>query len=131
MASANSTSPRSLPFVLGAIGIVTLIIAVFHTPIGEWNGGAYVFGAVLLLVSVMWLYLGFRGSYNLMGRLSPRTGLMVSSAGAVAAGVVLGVTIFTDEWTVQTVVTTGLWAMLAVMFVAGFIVSSRQAQSAG
>ena len=130
MASANSTNPRSLPFVLGAIGIVTLIIAVFHTPIGEWSGGAYVFGVVLLLVSVMWLYLGFRGSYNLMGRLSPRAGVIFSAVGALAAGIVLGVTIFTDEWTVQTVVTTGLWVMLAVMFVAGFIVSSRQQQTA-
>ena len=129
MASTTSTNPRSLPFILGAIGIVTLIIALVHTPIGDWTGGAWVFGVVLLVITVMWLYLGFRGSYNLMGRLSPRTGVMVSAAGAVAAGIVLGATIVSDEWTIQTVLMTGLWAMLAVMFVAGFIVSSRASRS--
>ncbi|MFY9220614.1 MAG: hypothetical protein WAO40_08765 [Candidatus Nanopelagicales bacterium] len=65
-----------------------------------------------------------------MRRLSPEAGLIISGVSALAADIVLGVTTFTDEWTVQTAVTTGLRAMLAVMFVASFIVSYRQAQSA-
>jgi len=128
---ATSTSPRALPFLLALICLVTLVIALFHTPVGEWGGSSYLFGGVLLVISVLWLFLGFRGSYSLMGNMGGRGGVILSGIGVVAAGIVAGTTIFSDNWDVQNILMTGLWISLGVMFVFGFDASYKKMKAGG
>jgi hypothetical protein len=123
--ATNPPGPRALPFVLALIGAVTLVIALIHTPIGEWGTGAYLFAVILAVISVMWLIVGFRKSYSLMGKMSPRSGVIVSGIGVIAAGVVAGTTIFADNWDVENILTTGLWLSLGLMFIVGFSASYK------
>lgn len=130
MAQVPGGSPRWLPFLLALIGIVTLIIALVHTPIGQWQGTGYLLGGAVLIISLLWLYLGIRGSYNLMGRMSARGAMILGVIGALASGFILGTTIITDSWTVGNVLMAGLWAQIGIMFVAVVTVASKMRKAA-
>jgi len=129
--ATNPQGPRGLPFVLALIGAVTLVIALIHTPLGEWGTSGYLFGVILAVISVMWLIVGFRKSYSLMGKMSPRSGVIVAGIGVIAAGVVAGTTIFADNWDVENILTTGLWLSLGLMFIVGFSVSYKAMKAGG
>jgi hypothetical protein len=127
VAEANTyTGPRWLAYVMGAIGLIAVVIGAIHTPFGEWTASGYLLAGVLVVVSILWIVVGLRGPVNLLGNMKGRTALIVSVVGALIAGVLLGVNIFTDEWTLSTILFTGLWAQLAVMFIGSISVSSRK-----
>ncbi len=130
MAESNPGSPRWLAFLLALIGIVTLIIAFVHTPIADWQGTTYLLAGALAIITVAWLVVGIRGTYRLMGNMSGRTGVIVSGIGVVAAGVLVGTTVFADDWNVQNIVTTGLWISLGLMFMVGFDTSYKKMRAA-
>jgi hypothetical protein len=121
-----NTGPRWLAFTLGVIGAVTLVIALLTEPLGEWTGNARFLGGVLFVVTLLWFFVGVRGRFNLMGRYRPRTAMIISAIGVLAAGVVIGSTIFGDVYgTVSDIIMTGLWLAIAVMFAVTFVVASN------
>lgn len=119
--------PRWLAYFLGVIGVVTLIIAAINTPFGEWSTNARFLGVVLLVVTLLWFYIGVRGNVNLVGRWSPRTSMIFSGIATVGAGFIVGATIFADEWTVANIIMTGMWLAIGVMFAATFVLARQQA----
>ena len=127
MAQTNGiTGPRWLPYLLGVIGVVTLIIALVHTPFGEWSANARFLAAVLLVVTLLYFFIGIRGNVNLVGKWSPRTSMIFSGIATLAAGFILGATIFSDEWTVTNIIMTGLWSAIGLLFLTTFVMASRQ-----
>lgn len=130
MAEPNPyAGPRWLAFLMSAIALVALIAAVVDTPVGEWSGSNYLFGAVLLLFAAAFAIAGFRGSVNLLGRWSGKTSMTVSVIGALAAVVVILATVFGGVWNVDTILTTGLWLALFVMFAGAASVARRKMQA--
>ena len=130
MAQAGGiVGPRWLAYFLGVIGVVTLIIALVHTPFGEWSTNARFLGVVLLVVTLLWFYIGVRGNVNLVGRWSPRTSMIFSGIATLGAGFILGATIFADEWTVANIIMTGMWLAIGVMFAVTFGLASRQTRA--
>ena len=127
MAQAGGiVGPRWLAYLLGVIGVVTLIIALVHTPFGEWSANARFLAAVLLVVTLLYFFIGVRGNVNLVGKWSPRTSMIFSGIATLAAGFILGATIFSDEWTVTNIITTGLWSAIGLLFLTTFVMASRQ-----
>lgn len=131
MAEANPyAGPRWLAYLMAVIAVVTLIAGVLDTPLGDWSGTNYLFGALLLFFAVAFAVAGTRGSFNLLGRWSGKTSMIVAIIGALAALLVIVSTFFSGEWNVNTILTTGLWVALLVMF-AGTVVVARRKMQAG
>lgn len=127
MAEVNTyTGPRWLAYLMAAIGLIAVVIGAIHTPFGEWTASGYLVAGVLVVVSILWIVVGLRGPVNLLGNMKGRTALIVSVVGALVAGVLLGINIVTDEWTLSAILFTGLLAQLAVMFIGSISVSSRK-----
>jgi hypothetical protein len=119
-------APRWLMLALAFIGAVTLLIAVVHTPIGDWDRGTWIIAIATAVVTVMWLVYGIRGSVNLLGKWSGRTGAIVSAIFAFGSGVVVGSVISTDDWGVQEILMTGFFLAMALMFAAAFWLSTKK-----
>ena len=127
MAAANPyAGPRWLAFLMSGIAVVTLIAAVAETPVGEWSGTNYLFGAVLVLFVVAFAIAGFLGSFNLVGRWSGKTSMIVAVIGGLASIVVIVGTVIGGVWNVSTILTTGMWLALFVMFAGTVSVASRK-----
>lgn len=131
MAEANPyTGPRWLAFTMAAIAVVTLVAAVIDSPIGEWSGTNYLFGVILLAFAIAFGVAGGRGSFNLTGRWSGKTSMIVAIIGALASILVIVATFAGGQWNVSTILTTGMWLALLVMF-AGTIMVANQKMKAG
>ena len=131
MAEANPyAGPRWLAFTMAAIAVVTLIAAVLDSPLGEWSGTNYLFGAVLVVFAIAFGVAGARGSFNLTGRWSGKTSMIVAIVGALASILVIVTTFTGGEWNVSTILTTGMWLALLVMF-AGTISVANKKMKAG
>ena len=114
--------------------IATLILAAINTPLGEWQGWGYFLGALLLLFGLAFLYSAAKNRMNLVGsNTKGRTNLIISVVGliaAISAVIANFVTQGTEGWTASSILTTGLFAALIVMFAAG-IPASRAKIAAG
>lgn len=121
--------PRWLGFVMAAIAAVTLIAAVANTPLTEWSGMNYLFGVVIVVFAVVFAISGARGSLNLLGRWKAKTSLIWSVVGAAAALLVLVGAVAGGQWDLDTILTTGLWAALMVMFVVSISVARKKMQA--
>lgn len=130
MAEENPyAGPRWLAYLMSAIAVVTLIAAALNTPVGEWSSSNYLFGAVLLFFAAAFAIAGIRGSVNLVGRWSGKSVMILSAIGALAALLVIVSTAFGGVWNVSTILTTGLWLALLVMFAGSFGVARRKMQA--
>jgi hypothetical protein len=88
----------------------------------SWHGGKkMVFSAVLDESN--------RGTFNLLGRLSGKGSMILAAIGSLAALVVIGATLAGGVWDVGTILTTGLWVALFVMFAGSFVVARRKMQA--
>jgi drug/metabolite transporter (DMT)-like permease len=125
---------RAAGVIIFLISIATVIVAFVHTPFGEWGTWGYLLGAVVLIFGVTFLYSALTNRMNIVGRnVSGRTNLVISVVGLVAAVVVvIGNVISQGDsgWTVTTILTTGVFIALGVMFLAG-IPASRAKMRAG
>jgi hypothetical protein len=131
MAEANPyAGPRWLAYLMSAIAVVTLIAAALETPVGDWSSTNYLFGAVLVFFAAAFAIAGIRGTFNLVGRLSGKTSMILAAVGSLAAVVVIVGTLAGATWNVDTILTTGLWVALLVMF-AGTVVVARRKMQAG
>lgn len=127
MTEANPyAGPRWLAFLMSGIAIVTLIAGVVDTPVGEWSGTSYVFGAILVLFVVAFGIAGFRGSFNLVGRWSGKTSMILAVVGGLASVLVIVGTVIGGVWNVSTILTTGMWLALFVMFAGTVSVASKK-----
>lgn len=130
MAEENPyAGPRWLAYLMSAIAVVTLIAAALNTPVGEWSSSNYLFGAVLLFFAAAFAIAGIRGSVNLVGRWSGKSVMILSAIGALASLLVIVSTAFGGVWNVSTILTTGLWLALLVMFAGSFGVARRKMQA--
>ena len=120
---------RWLAYLMSAIAVVTLIAAALKTPVGDWSGTNYLFGAVLIFFSAAFAIAGIRGSVNLVGRWSGKTAMIGSGIGALAALLVIVSTAFSATWNVSTILTTGLWLALLAMFAGSFGVARQKMQA--
>lgn len=132
----SATNPyggsRVAGYIISIISIVTLIIAFVNTPFGEWGTYGYLLGAALLLFGVTFLYAGVKDRMNLVGRnFSGKANLIIAVIGLIASVVVVASPFFMgNEWSVTTILTTGVFAALGVMFLFG-IPASRAKMAAG
>lgn len=117
---------RGLAFVIAAIALVTIIAAVVNTPLSEWSTINYIFGAVIVFFAGAYLVAGFRGGFNLTGRAKPKTTFTLSIIGSIAALIVIASSTFAGDWNQDTILTTGLWLALLVMFLAGAVQANKQ-----
>ena len=130
MAEENPyAGPRWLAYLMSAIAVVTLIAAALNTPVGEWSSSNYLFGAVLLFFAAAFAIAGIRGSVNLVGRWSGKSIMILSAIGTLAALLVIVSTAIGGVWNVSTILTTGLWLALLVMFAGSFGVARRKMQA--
>ncbi len=116
------------------VSIATLIIAAINTPLGEWETWGYLLGALLLLFGLAFLYSAVKNRMNIVGsNTKGRTNLIISVIGLIAA-VIAVISNFVTQgdggWTVSSILTTGLFAALIIMFAAG-IPASRAKMAAG
>lgn len=131
MAEANPyAGPRWLAYVMSAIAVVTLIAAALTTPLGDWSTSNYLFGGLLTFFAVAFAIAGVRSSFTLVGRMSGKTSMIVSVIGALASVLVIVGTVVGGVWNVDSILTTGLWVALFVMF-AGTVVVARRKMQAG
>ncbi len=127
MAAANPyAGPRWLAFLMSAIAVVTLIAGIVDTPVNEWSGTTYVFGAILVLFAIVFAVSGFRGSFNLVGRWSGKASMIVAVIGGLASILVIVGTVVGGVWNVSTILTTGMWLALFVMFAGTVSVASKK-----
>ena len=116
------------------VSITTLIIAAINTPLGEWETWGYFMGALLLVFGLAFLYSAFKNRMNIVGsNTKGRTNLIISVVGLIAA-IIAVISNFVTQgdggWTVSSILTTGLFAALIIMFAAG-IPASRAKMAAG
>lgn len=131
MAEAHPyAGPRWLAYLMSVIAVVTLIAGAIDTPVGEWSGTNYLFGAVLIFFAAAFAIAGIRGTFNLVGRLSGKASMILAVIGSLAALLVIVGTVAGGSWNVDTILTTGLWVALLVMF-AGTLVVARRKMRAG
>ena len=112
--------------VLAAMAAVTLIIAVATTSLDDWSVTNYFFGAVILFFVIGMLIAGIRGSFNLLGRWKGKTSMILAIVAVIAAVVVLAGSLVADEWDQGTILTTGLWATLLVLFAAAAVEANKK-----
>ena len=130
MAEANPyAGPRWLAYLMSAIAVVTLIAAALETPVGDWSGTNFLFGGLLLFFAAAFAVAGIRGTFNLVGRLSGKGSMILAVVGSLAALVVIVATVACGVWDVGTILTTGLWVALFVMFAGSFVVARRKMQA--
>lgn len=130
MAESNPyAGPRWLAYLMSAIAVVTLIAAALDTPVGDWSGSNYLFGAVLIFFAIAFAIAGVRGSFNLVGRLSGKASMILAAIGSLAALLVIVSTAISGVWNVSTILTTGLWLALLAMFAGSFGVARQKMQA--
>jgi hypothetical protein len=119
-------------YLIFVVAAITLVIAFVNTPFGEWGTYGYLLGAVLLLFGVTFLYSAVKDRMNIVGRnTSGKTNLIISVIGLIASIVVVASPFFMgNEWTVTTILTTGVFVALGLMFLFG-IPASRAKMQAG
>lgn len=131
MAESNPYGgPRWLAFAMAAVAVVTLIAGVIDTPLGEWSGTNYLFGVILAVFAVAFAIAGARGSFNLVGRWSGKTSMIFAVIGTLASLAVIIGTLVGGVWNVDTILTTGMWFALFLMF-AGTIAVANKKMKAG
>lgn len=123
---------RAAGYIIFILTIVTLIIAFVNTAFVAWGTYGYLLGAVLLLFGVTILFADAKDRMNLVGgNFSGKANLMIAVIGLTACIVVLVSPFFMgSSRTATTVMTTGVFAALGVMFLFG-IPASRAKMAAG
>lgn len=125
---------RAMGVAIFIVSIATLIIAAINTPLGEWEGWGYFLGALLLVFGLAFLFSAVKNRMNIVGRNTRgRTNLIISVVGLIATIIAVMSNFVTQGeggWTVSSILTTGLFAALAIMFAAG-IPASRAKMAAG
>jgi hypothetical protein len=125
-AARRYDAPRWLGYFLSAVGLVSLILAMAHTPLIEWSNGDYVLGAAVAVMVVGFFIASFRNRFSLLGNMKGRSGQILSIVGAVGSSFFLGANIVNDDWTVINILSSGVFAMLAIMFIVGVNVSTEK-----
>ena len=118
--------PRWVGFTMAGIAAATLLTAVIDTPLGDWTSGNYLFGAILVVFIVVFALAGIRGQLNLVGRWSGKTTLIISIVGTVAAVLAIVGTLLSGELNLDSILTTGTWLALLVMFAASISVARKK-----
>ncbi len=93
---------------MAGVAAVTLIVGVIDTPLAEWSGTNYLFGAVLIFFAAAFAIAGFRGTFNLVGRLSRKTAMILAVIGTAGSLLVIVTTIMGGQWNVGAILTTGM-----------------------
>jgi amino acid transporter len=126
---------RVVGVIIFLIAIATVIIALANTPLGEWGSWNYLFGGVVLLFGLSFLSTALANRMNIVGRnVSGRTNLIISVLGIVVVAVLVIANILTQSgagWTVSTILTTGIFLVLGVMFLAGIPASRAKIRDGG
>ena len=125
-----STGPKWVAFTMAGIAAATLVAAVLDTPLGDWSNGNYLFGAILVLFVVAFAVAGIRDRFNLAGRYKGKTILIVSIIGTAASVLAIAGSVLSGEWNLDSILTTGTWFALLVMFAAS-ISEARKKMAAG
>jgi hypothetical protein len=125
---------RLAGYLIFLASLATVIIAVINTPLGEWQGWSYFLGALLVVFGLAFLFSAVKNRMNIVGRNTRgKTNLIISVVGLIAT-IIAVISNFVTQgeagWTVSSILTTGLFAALAVMFAAG-IPASRAKMAAG
>lgn len=127
MAETNPyAGPRWVGFTMAGIAAATLLAAVTDTPLGDWTGGNYLFGAILVVFTVVFTIAGIRGQLNLVGRWSGKTTFIISIVGTIAAILAIVGALLSGEWNLDSILTTGTWLALLVMFAASISAANKK-----
>ena len=118
--------PRWVGFTMAGIAAATLLFAVTNTPLGDWSSSNYLFGAILVVFIVVFAIAGIRGQLNLVGRWKGKTSLIISIIGTVASILAIVGTLLSGEWNLDSILTTGTWLALLVMFVVSISVANKK-----
>jgi hypothetical protein len=121
------TAPRWVGYLLAAVGLLALVLAMAQTPLIDWETGDFVYGGALAIFVVGFFVAAIRGRINLIGNMKGRTAQAVSVIGLFVCGIGIGNNEeFGDDWAVSNILFLGIFAALAVMFFASFSVASRK-----
>lgn len=121
------TAPRWVGYLLAAIGLVGLVLAMAHTPLIEWDTNDFVFGGALAIFVVGFFVAAIRGRINLIGSMKGRTAQGVSVIGLFICGIGIGTNEeFGDDWAVFNILSVGIFVMLTVMFFVSFSIAGRK-----
>ena len=118
--------PRWVGFTMAGIAAATLLFAVTNTPLGDWSSSNYLFGAILVVFIVVFAIAGIRGQLNLVGRWKGKTSLIISIIGTVASILAIVGTLLSGEWNLDSILTTGTWLALLVMFLVSISVANKK-----
>jgi len=125
--------PRVVGYIIFAVCAITLIVALANTSFGEWGTWNYFFGAVVLLFGIAFLYSAVTDRMNIVGRnVSGKANFIISILGLIATVIVVISTVMVDSsggWTLNDILTTGVFAALAIMFLAAIPVSRAKMQA--
>jgi len=116
--------PRWLGYVLSAIALITLILAMANTPFIEWQIGDYILGVLLALAVVGFFYASFQNVFTLFGNMGGRSALRLACFAAIVSAFVIGANIFSADWTVLNVLFVGGFFLIFVMAVAAISLSA-------
>jgi peptidoglycan/LPS O-acetylase OafA/YrhL len=125
-AARRYDAPRWLGYLISAIALVGLVLAMAHTPLIEWSNGDYILGVALAAMVVGFFVASFRNRLNLLGNMKGRSSQVLSIVGAVGSGFFLGANIINDDWTVINILTSAGFAALAIMFIVGIAISTEK-----
>lgn len=127
MAESNPyAGPRWLAFSMSAIAIVALILAALDTPLTDWSGSNYLFGAILVVFAVAFAVAGARGSFNLIGRWSGKVSMIFAVVGTLGSAAFLIGSLVSGVWNVDSILTTGTWLALLLMFGGSIAVANKK-----
>jgi uncharacterized membrane protein YidH (DUF202 family) len=114
---------RVVGVLIFIVSLVAVILALVNTPLGEWGTWGYVLGVVVVVFGLTFLYSAAKNRMNIVGRnTSGKSNLIISVVGLIAAIVVVIANFVTQGdagWTVSTILTTGVFVGLGLMFAAG------------
>ena len=125
---------RIVGVLIFIVTLVSVILVLVNTPLSEWGTWGYLLGAVVVVFGLAFLYSAAKNRMNIVGRnTSGRTNLIISVIGVIAAIAVVISNFVTQGdagWTVSTILTTGVFVALGLMFAAG-IPASRAKMADG
>lgn len=125
-AARRYDAPRWLGYLLSAIALVGLVLAMAQTPLIEWSNGDYFLGTAVAVMVVGFFIASFRNRFSLLGNMKGRSGQILSIVGAVGSGFFVGANIVNEDWTVTNILTSGAFAALGIMFIVGITVSTEK-----
>lgn len=118
--------PRWVAFTMAGIAAGTLLAAIVDTPLGDWSSNNYLFGAILVLFIAAFTVAGIRDRLNLVGRFRGKTVLIISIIGTAAAALAIVGTLLASEWNLNSILTTGAWLAILLLFAASISVARRK-----